>query len=158
MSKREETKASADETVTAENDTVENKEPEMVTVPREEFEALKAQMALMAQKMAAEDRQKSKAELSAEAAAAEAEAVKTANAEAEELVDYYVDTGSLRSNQNVEVAINGVQYVIPRGKAVKIPRKVVNVIENAKKQKAAAYKLQKERKAEAEEASNKGFI
>ena len=44
-----------------------------------------------------------------------AKLIEKANKESEELVEYIAPTGSMKSNKNIEVNINGVQYTVPRG-------------------------------------------
>ena len=86
------------------------------------------------------------------------EIVKKANEEAEELVEYHVDMGALRSNKNLEVSINGVQTIIPKGQTVMLKKSVVEVIENSKKQMEIALGLQEKRNEEAQKAENEGGI
>lgn len=118
---------------------------ETVTVSKADFEALLNDMKLMKQQLASEDRLKSAKE---QQLIADEEARKRAeegNARAMELTDVHVDLGNLRGSKNVEVSINGKQYVIPRGKTVQVPRCVAEVIENARKQREIAYGLQEQR-------------
>ena len=86
------------------------------------------------------------------------EIVKKANEEAEEIVPYYVDLGSLRSNKNLEVSINGVQTIVPRGQNVMLKKSVVNVIENAKRQKDVSLGIQEKRRKEYEKAKAEGGV
>lgn len=81
-----------------------------------------------------------------------------AEAYAHELIDYYIDTGSTLSNQNVEVSVNGIQYIVPKGEVVKIPRFVAEVIENAKRQRAFASGVQKKATDVYRRALNAGAI
>ena len=66
--------------------------------------------------------------------------------------------GSLRGKKNLEVSINGVQYLVNRGVDVKVPRKVAEVIENSMKQREAAFGLQDRRAAEAKRAVASGAL
>lgn len=80
------------------------------------------------------------------------ELVEKANKEAEELVETHIDLGSLKSNKNLELNINGVQSIIPKGQTVKIPKKAKEIIDNAKKQQAIALGIQEKRAEEAAKA------
>lgn len=126
---------------------------ETVTISKAKFDELLADMALFKQKYAEQqERLKIADETRREREEEESRLIEEANKRAEELVDYHVELGSLRGNQNVEVGINGVQFIIPRGETVRIPRKVVEVLENARAQRAVAYGLQDKRKKEFEES------
>ena len=121
-----------------------------VTIPETELEALRADIRLLKQQLVSEDR------LAAKKSARQAEEerllqiVEEENARAEELVDVHVELGSIRGNKNIEVAVNGRQYVIPRGETVQVPRKVKEIIDNALRQRDEAYGLQKRRRDESE--------
>lgn len=80
------------------------------------------------------------------------------NAKGDELVDVYLDMGSLRSNKNAEVSINGVQNIVPKGETVQVKRSLKEVIDNADKQKAIALDLQDRMSAEYSEAEAKGVF
>lgn len=80
------------------------------------------------------------------------ELVEQANREAEELVEVHIDMGSLKSNKNLELNINGVQSIIPKGQTVTIPKKAKEIIDNAKKQQAIALGIQYKRAEEAAKA------
>lgn len=80
------------------------------------------------------------------------ELVEQANREAEELVEVHIDMGSLKSNKNLELNINGVQSIIPKGQTVTIPKKAKEIIDNAKKQQAIALGIQDKRAEEAAKA------
>ena len=84
--------------------------------------------------------------------------VEEANKASDELVPYYADLGATRSNKNLEVSINGVQTIVPKGQSVKLKKSVVEVIENAKKQKEISLGLQETRNKEAEKAETEGGI
>lgn len=84
--------------------------------------------------------------------------VNKANEASRELVPYHVDMGALRSNKNLEVSINGVQTIIPKGQTVMLKKSVVEVIENSKKQMEIALGLQEKRNEEAQKAENEGGI
>ena len=68
--------------------------------------------------------------------------IEKANKESEELVEYIAPTGSIKSNKNIEVNINGVQYTVPRGVKTNIPRKVAEIIDNSIKQAEFAQGVQ----------------
>ena len=78
--------------------------------------------------------------------------VHKANERGAEMVEMHIDKGSLKSNKNLELNINGVQTIIPKGQTVTIPRKVAAIIENSEKQQAIALGIQAERAKEAEKA------
>ncbi len=84
--------------------------------------------------------------------------VKKANEASDEVVPFYVDEGSMRSNKNLEVSINGIQTIVPKGKPVELKRSVVEVIENSKKQKKISLGLQEKRNQEAQKAEAEGGI
>ena len=50
------------------------------------------------------------------------EIVRKANERGAEMVEMHIDKGSLKSNKNLELNINGVQTIIPKGQTVTIPR------------------------------------
>lgn len=129
-----------------------------VTMTEAEFEALKADMLLLKKQIASEQRLKTAAEKAQEETEAEIERIRAANEKAEELVTVHVEMGSLRGKKNLEVSINGVQYLVNRGVDVKVPRKVAEVIENSMKQREAAFGLQDRRAAEAERAMASGAL
>ena len=129
-----------------------------VTISRAEFDALMTDMKLMKEKLVSEERQGRISDKKREREEAMIAQTEAANKAAEELVDYYVDLGSLRSNKNIEVSINGKQYIIPRGKPVRIPRKVKEVVENALKQRAEAFGIQDAKKADFEKAEASGKL
>ena len=110
------------------------------------LKALAADVKLMKQQLASEERQKSISDIARERELAMIEQIEAANAEAEEEVEYMVSTGSLLSNKNIEVSINGKQYLIPRGSVQKMPRKVMEVIENSIKQRNISFGLQEQMK------------
>lgn len=140
MSKKDETAAKAAQT--------ENNASEVVEVSKAEFEEMKAQLALLMKQATSEDRMKSDAEKKYEADEKAMEQVRAANAAAEEEVELFISEGSLRSNKTAEVSINGVQYLVPKGQLVRVPRKVKEVIDNAIAQKKEAYGLQEKKAAE----------
>lgn len=143
-------------TTTAES-TAENKaeKPETVTIPKEDFEQLIADMKLMKSQLASEQRAALLKDSRAAEEEAELEQIRKANEKAEELVTIHVDAGSIKGNKNIDVAINGVQYVVQRGKDVQVPRKVAEVIMNAQRQREIAYGLQDKRSQEFERVLNK---
>ena len=139
-------------------DTAETADSGNITISKSELEALLNDMKLMKAKLVSEERQKSISDKKREREEAMIAQTEAANAEADEYVDCYVDLGSLRSNKNVEVSINGRQYVIPRGKQVRIPRKVKEVIENSLKQRAESFGIQDAKKADFEKAETTGRL
>lgn len=98
------------------------------------------------------DALKSKKETPAERSRAEEqkllEQIKAANEAGEEYVDLYVDKGSIKANKNIEIAVNGKQYVVPRGVPVRVPRQVADVYYNSVQQNEIAFEKQEEVSAE----------
>lgn len=84
--------------------------------------------------------------------------IEKANKESEELVEYIAPTGSMKSNQNIEVNINGVQYTVPRGVKTNIPRKVAEIIDNSIKQAEFAQGVQDKAAEIAQQAIAEGRI
>ena len=87
-----------------------------------------------------------------------AKLIEKANKESEELVEYIVPTGSMKSNKNIEVNINGVQYTVPRGVKTNIPRKVAEIIDNSIKQAEFAQGVQDKAAEIAQQAIAEGII
>lgn len=87
-----------------------------------------------------------------------AKLIEKANKESEELVEYIAPTGSMKSNKNIEVNINGVQYTVPRGVKTNIPRKVAEIIDNSIKQAEFAQGVQDKAAEIAQQAIAKGRI
>lgn len=143
MAKKEEITAAAGKEAAVSEETA---AAQTVTISKEDFEALMADVKLMKQQLASEDRKKSLADKALEREEEELAKIKEANKRAEEIVEYMASTGSLLSNKNLEVSINGKQYVVPRGVVVKIPRKVKEVIENAIKQRNISFGMQEKMK------------
>ena len=77
---------------------------------------------------------------------------------AEKLVEYIAPTGSMKSNKNIEVNINGVQYTVPRGVKTNIPRKVAEIIDNSIKQAEFAQGVQDKAAEIAQQAIAEGRI
>ena len=86
------------------------------------------------------------------------ELTKAANAEAAEEVEAYVDLGAIKSNKNIEMSINGKQYIIPKGQKVMIPKAVKEGIENSKIQQSFAFGVQRKYADEANKAEKVGRI
>ena len=84
--------------------------------------------------------------------------IEEANKESEELVEYIAPTGSMKSNKNIEVNINGVQYTVPRGVKTNIPRKVAEIIDNSIKQAEFAQGVQDKAAEIAQQAIAEGRI
>lgn len=87
-----------------------------------------------------------------------AKLIEKANEESEELVEYIAPTGSMKSNKNIEVNINGVQYTVPRGVKTNIPRKVAEIIDNSIKQAEFAQGVQNKAAEIAQQAIAEGII
>lgn len=87
-----------------------------------------------------------------------AKLIEKANKESEELVEYIAPTGSMKSNKNIEVNINGVQYTVPRGVKTNIPRKVAEIIDNSIKQAEFALGVQDKTAEIAQQAIAEGRI
>ena len=87
-----------------------------------------------------------------------AKLIEKANKESEELVEYIAPTGSMKSNKNIEVNINGVQYTVPRGVKTNIPRKVAEIIDNSIKQAQFAQGVQDKAAEIAQQAIAEGRI
>ena len=87
-----------------------------------------------------------------------AKMIEKANKESEELVVYIAPTGSMKSNKNIEVNINGVQYTVPRGVKTNIPRKVAEIIDNSIKQAEFAQGVQNKAAEIAQQAIAEGRI
>ena len=87
-----------------------------------------------------------------------AKLIEKANKESEELVEYIAPTGSMKSNKNIEVNINGVQYTVPRGVKTNIPRKVAEIIDNTIKQAEFAQGVQDKAAEIAQQAIAEGRI
>lgn len=87
-----------------------------------------------------------------------AKMIEKANKESEELVEYIAPTGSMKSNKNIEVNINGVQYTVPRGVKTNIPRKVAEIIDNSIKQAEFAQGVQNKAAEIAQQAIAEGRI
>ena len=131
----------------------ENTEKEKtVTISEAQLNSMLADITLMKEKLASEERQRGAVDAKRLRAEAERKRLEEANARSMELVEYHVEMGSLKSSKNVEVAINGRQYVIPRGVTVKIPRCVAEVLDNARRQLNLAYGVQEEKVEELEQS------
>ena len=143
MAKRQEaeqTAATAENALTAAEETV--------TLSKAAFEELLADVKLMKDKLANEERLRGASNERLLAEQAELERVRRENEKAMELVELHVELGSMRGSKNIEVSLNGKQYLIPRGQTVKVPRCVAEIVDNAKVQRDAALGLQDRRAAE----------
>ena len=87
-----------------------------------------------------------------------AKIIEKANKESEELVEYIAPTGSMKSNKNIEVNLNGVQYTVPRGVKTNIPRKIAEIIDNSIKQAEFAQGVQDKAAEIAQQAIAEGRI
>lgn len=124
-----------------------NQPEETVNVPKEQFEQLMADMAQMKQQLAMVQAPDGRKQEQVQRDLEELERVRAANAYANEPIPYYADMGSIKGSKNLEASINGEHYVIKRGETVMLPRKVVDVLENGKKQRNRAYGIQEEKAA-----------
>lgn len=158
MAERKKAADTAAEEVKEETVKEETAKEETVTISKADFYSLLADIKLMQQQLASEEREKSASAKQREKEEAMIAQTEAANARAMEEVDYYVDLGSLRSNKNIEVSINGKQYIVPRGKQVRIPRCVKEVIENSLRQKEESLGLQDRKKADFEKAEATGRL
>lgn len=156
MPKKAETKPETVETAGETAAEAEVKTAETVTVNKEEFDAMKEQLAMLTKFMTSENRYKSAADKKLEEEQKLLDVVNKANEAALEKVKVHVEKGNLKGNKNAEVAINGTQFIIPKGKDEMVPRCVAEVLENAEKQKNAAYAMQEEKSEEYEQAQTQG--
>ena len=105
----------ADKNKTTNTDELKKDAEKTVTISEAEYQSLKTDIELMKKQFVSEQRQKTVSDKQREKEEAMVAQTIAANEKAEELVDIHVELGSLRSNKNVEVSINGVQYIVPRG-------------------------------------------
>lgn len=141
MAKNKENAQTAENAQTDENAQKEEK----VTLTKAELEGLLADVKLMKEKLASEERRRGVEDRILLQEEEERARVIESNRRAMELVSYHAEMGSLRSNKNLEVAVNGKQYLIQRGQTVMIPRCVKEVLDNAQKQLDSAYGLQEQK-------------
>lgn len=143
------TKATEKTTVESEKIEIDKSQLDNILAQQEEMKAtialLTKQTQRDAEKLEADDRNKAEEKRLLQL-------VKKANDEAEEIVEAHIDMGSLKSNKNLELNINGVQSIIPKGQTVKIPKKAKEIIDNAKEQQSIALGIQSKRAKEAEDA------
>ena len=138
---------------------------ETVEIPKEQLEQLmsgyedmKNQIAVLTKQTVENDNFRKSTDLKRQEEERLLKIVEEENAKGEELVDVHLDMGSLRSNKNAEVSINGVQNIVPKGETVQVKRSLKEVIDNADKQKAIALDLQDRMSAEYAEAEAKGVF
>lgn len=138
---------------------------ETVEIPKEQLEQLmsgyedmKNQIAVLTKQTVENDNFRRSTDLKRQEEERLLKIVEEENAKGDELVDVYLDMGSLRSNKNAEVSINGVQNIVPKGETVQVKRSLKEVIDNADKQKAIALDLQDRMSAEYAEAEAKGVF
>ena len=138
---------------------------ETVEIPKEQLEQLmsgyedmKNQIAVLTKQTVENDNFRKSTDLKRQEEERLLKIIKEENAKGEELVDVHLDMGSLRSNKNAEVSINGVQNIVPKGETVQVKRSLKEVIDNANKQKAIALDLQDRMSAEYSEAEAKGVF
>lgn len=138
---------------------------ETVEIPKEQLEQLmsgyedmKNQIAVLTKQTVENDNFRKSTDLKRQEEERLLKIVEEENAKGEELVDVHLDMGSLRSNKNAEVSINGVQNIVPKGETVQVKRSLKEVIDNANKQKAIALDLQDRMSAEYAEAEAKGVF
>lgn len=138
---------------------------ETVEIPKEQLEQLmsgyedmKNQIAVLTKQTVENDNFRRSTDLKRQEEERLLKIIEEENAKGDELVDVYLDMGSLRSNKNAEVSINGVQNIVPKGETVQVKRSLKEVIDNADKQKAIALDLQDRMSAEYAEAEAKGVF
>lgn len=138
---------------------------ETVEIPKEQLEQLmsgyedmKNQIAVLTKQTVENDNFRKSTDLKRQEEERLLKIIEEENAKGEELVDVHLDMGSLRSNKNAEVSINGVQNIVPKGETVQVKRSLKEVIDNADKQKAIALDLQDRMSAEYAEAEAKGVF
>lgn len=138
---------------------------ETVEIPKEQLEQLmsgyedmKNQIAVLTKQTVENDNFRKSTDLKRQEEERLLKIIEEENAKGEELVDVHLDMGSLRSNKNAEVSINGVQNIVPKGETVQVKRSLKEVIDNANKQKAIALDLQDRMSAEYAEAEAKGVF
>ena len=138
---------------------------ETVEIPKEQLEPLmsgyedmKNQIAVLTKQTVENDNFRKSTDLKRQEEERLLKIIEEENAKGEELVDVHLDMGSLRSNKNAEVSINGVQNIVPKGETVQVKRSLKEVIDNANKQKAIALDLQDRMSAEYAEAEAKGVF
>lgn len=138
---------------------------ETVEISKEQFEQLmsgyedmKNQIAVLTKQTVENDNFRKSTDLKRQEEERLLKIIEEENAKGEELVDVHLDMGSLRSNKNAEVSINGVQNIVPKGETVQVKRSLKEVIDNANKQKAIALDLQDRMSAEYAEAEAKGVF
>lgn len=138
---------------------------ETVEIPKEQLEQLmsgyedmKNQIAVLTKQTVENDNFRKSTDLKRQEEERLLKIIEEENAKGDELVDVYLDMGSLRSNKNAEVSINGVQNIVPKGETVQVKRSLKEVIDNADKQKAIALDLQDRMSAEYAEAEAKGVF
>ena len=141
----ENTEVSAEET-TADTVTIEKSQLDKLLGMYDELQEIKKSMPI--------DRKAEKIKQDKELA----KLIEKANKESEELVEYIAPTGSMKSNKNIEVNINGVQYTVPRGVKTNIPRKVAEIIDNSIKQAEFAQGVQDKAAEIAQQAIAEGRI
>lgn len=146
-----------EETATVENTT------EQVTIPKSQLDSILAQLEETNRKveeLTEQANKESATKLGIEQAKERdlLARIEEANSDSEELVDVYIDKGSLKSNKNLEVNACGRQFVIPKGQTVQVPKFVKEVIDNADKQMNEALHLQEQRAEEAEQAMSEGKL
>lgn len=142
-------KITDEETVLSEKVEIDKTQLDAILAQQEEMKATIALLTKQAEKdqkkIVAEDRAKAEEERLLKI-------VNDANAKGAEMVEIHIDMGSLKSNKNLELNINGVQSIIPKGQTVTIPRKAAAIIDNSKKQQAIALGMQEKKSKEAEKA------
>jgi hypothetical protein len=138
----------------------EKKSPEVVEVPKDEFEQLLAKYESMQSQidLIARSGGKTTNEVDLKEEARLLKIVKEGNEKAKEKVEVHVDMGAIRSNKNIDISINGKQVVVPKGKTIEVERNVAEIIDNAKKQREISLGLQEERAGEAAKAKAEGGI
>lgn len=138
---------------------------EKVEISKEQFENLmngyedmKNQLAVLTKQAAENDNLNKSTDFTRQEEERLLEIIRAENAKGEELVNLHIERGSLKSNQNSEVSINGSQAIVPKGEDVMVKRKLKEVVDNSEKQKAAALALQDKLSEEYQKAEDKGML
>lgn len=138
---------------------------EKVEISKEQFENLmsgyedmKNQLAVLTKQVAENDNLNKSTDFTRQEEERLLEIIRAENAKGEELVNLHIERGSLKSNQNSEVSINGSQAIVPKGEDVMVKRKLKEVVDNSEKQKKAALALQDKLSEEYQKAEDNGRL
>lgn len=138
---------------------------EKVEIPKSQLESIlagydemKNQIAVLTKQAATETKAKTAESRKLEEEQRLLKLVHKANEASQEEVEIHVDLGSLRSNKNAEISINGIQSTIPKGQTVKVKKNVAEIIDNSLKQREISLGLQNKRNAEYVKAEAEGGL